>query len=80
MERTTAALVVVERAGLVEDLGRDAQLADVVQPRGQLQLDQLDGVEAELAADVARQCGHALAVPLGVLVGGLQGRRAAPRR
>ena len=44
-------LLVGEWAGLAQDLGRDADLADVVEERGELEPLQPVAVERELAPD-----------------------------
>ena len=54
-----------ERAGLVEDVGRHEQLADVVQHRRPPQAIQLAGVETELLADHVGVATNPLAVPTG---------------
>ena len=51
------ALVFVERAGLHEDPGRDADLADVVEERPQLEALELAWLEAELRTDSQREVG-----------------------
>src|SRR4051794_19351318 len=58
---------------LVEDLVGDAQLADVVQERAELQLALVARVELKLLADLERERQHALAVlAAGVRVVGLE--------
>jgi hypothetical protein len=59
-------LRVVERAGLVEDLLRDADLADVVEETAETERAQALGRELELAADLDGIVGDALGVALGV--------------
>jgi len=59
-----------QRGGLVEDLRRGAQLADVVQQRGELEVAALDRAEAHLVADAQHQRDDApgvLAARVGVL-------------
>ena len=50
-------LLVRQRAGLLEDLRRDADLADVVEERGELEPLEPVAVEAQLAADEQRHVG-----------------------
>ena len=54
---TMSALLFVERPGLHEDPGRDADLADVVEERAELEALELARLEAELLADSQRQVG-----------------------
>ena len=55
--RRCARSSVVERPGLREDPGRDADLADVVEERAELETLQLARLEAELLADSQREVG-----------------------
>ncbi len=64
-------LGVVERAGLVDDLLRHRDLADVVKKRRELDVAALVRVEAELVGDGERKLDHAAAVAAGVGVVGL---------
>ena len=64
-------LVVVERAGLVDDLVRDRDLADVVQQRGELGRAAGLVVDAEVVGDRDGQLDDVLGVLAGVLVVGL---------
>ena len=68
----TRALGRVERAGLVDDLGGDADLADVVQQRNELGVAPVARVrDAELVADGEHEVDDVAAVAAGVLVVGL---------
>ena len=62
------ALVGAQRAGLVDDLLRHRDLADVVQQRGELGAAALGGRQAHLVRDLQRERDDGLAVEPGVLV------------
>src|SRR5207253_1435256 len=61
-----------ERSGFKEDARRDADLADVVEERAQLDSLQRGRVEAELTADLERHVRYRARVRRGVLVVGLE--------
>ncbi len=61
-------LELVERAGLVEHLVRDRDLADVVQQRGLTHAVDLDLVERELLGDARGEVDHELGVLAGVAI------------
>ena len=64
-------LGVVKRPGLVDDLGWDLHLADVVQQRGELRALALLGIEPEPVGDGDDELDDVTAVSAGVLVVGL---------
>ena len=75
-----APLGVGQRPGLVEDLVRDRELADVVQQRAVAHLLEVGGREAEQARDVRGQRDDLLGVLVGVVVAGLdRGRQRLHR-
>ncbi len=64
-------LALVELAGLVDDLLRHRDLADVVQQCPELDVAPFIGVQPQLPGDIERQAHHALAVLPGIAVVGL---------
>jgi hypothetical protein len=68
---TTARLLGRQGARLVEDLGRDLDLADVVEECGELGLPARQRVDSEIVADGEHHAHHITAVCTGVLVVGL---------
>jgi hypothetical protein len=61
-------LVVGQRAGLVEDLLRGGELADVVHQRAELHQPPLHRIDVQLVGDAERELDHVVAVQPGVLV------------
>ena len=73
-------LTLVETAGLVDDLLRDGDLADVVQQRAELDVRAAVVVQAQGGGDVEREADDALAVFAGVGVVGLDDVAEEERR